>query len=119
MRKEAWMIYKKYYDLISAHPGLTLSEYARMTPGGTRYYSNLQKILSQMEYHGFLLIEGESGDLRPFKIIRRYPEDLHNDQVSRDCNWRRLGTTVQNNGRLPMSGYRTGKHTNWWKCATI
>lgn len=75
------LTYKKYYDLIATDPGKTLAQYARKTPN--RSLKNFSSIVANMEYFGFLLIEGPSGDIWPYKVIRRYPEDLHTDDASR------------------------------------
>jgi hypothetical protein len=99
-------VYQHYYDLIAANPGLTLAEYAKMTPCGSHYYSQLKDIITWMEYYGYLLYEGLSGDLWPYKVVERYPEDLHVDPIGHDCRWRRTGTTItwegwKPDGRLP------------------
>lgn len=115
------VVYRRYYDLIAQHPGLTLSEYAKLTPHGSRYYSHLKRIVTNMEYYGYLLIEGSSGDLRPYKIIQRHPEDLHYDPISRDCRWRRTGTTLIREGPRSSRCHwpQIGRSVRWWRLAEI
>ncbi len=98
--------YRRYYQLIAEHPGLTLAEYAKMVP--TIGYTHLKHILANMEYYGFLLYEGPSGDLHPFDIVRRLPGDLREiPPIGRDCRWRRTGST------LPRYEPRRGKSPTW------
>lgn len=82
-------VYRRYYDCIAANPGLTLSDLAKLQ--GARMIS-AENILAWMEYYGYLLSENE-GRLYPYRIVRHYPQDLHNDPVSRNTRWKRTGST--------------------------
>ena len=84
--------YRKYYDMITKEPGMTLAYYAKQVP--SIGYTGLKMIITHMEYYGYLLAEFNEA-LYPYKIVHRYPEDLHCDPVSRNTRWKRTGTTCE------------------------
>lgn len=78
-------IYSQYYEIVKNNPGLRMSEYSKLC-GVAR--SVFMRVLPSLEEFGFLLMEDDNR-LFPYKVIRRFPEDLHDERKSRWTRWRR------------------------------
>lgn len=81
--KKRFLVYKKYYDLIAEDPGHKTGYYARKLYGD-RYRSRHQDftdVIANMEYYGYLLYEDDNRNLYPYKIVDRYPNDIHREKL--------------------------------------
>ncbi len=81
--KKRHLVYKKYYDLTIRSSDYKISYYARKLYKD-KYrsrHSDFINIIANMEYYGYLLYEDENRNLYPYKIVDRYPNDVHREKL--------------------------------------
>jgi hypothetical protein len=85
------MVYQRHYDFIANNPGHRPNWYAEQMNYGA---SNFMNVLAGMEYNGFLLYE-ENNCLYPYRVVRRYKQELFGDPISKSVRWRRTGSELE------------------------